>query len=70
MNPLYSIITAGALYTTPIQTQTIYVSNLSATDGRDCGAYYQVTTLPQIVPVTPAVIPLEQPIQEQEHEND
>jgi hypothetical protein len=69
MNPLYSIVTAGALFTTPIQTQTIYVANLSATDGRDAGAYYQVTTLPQIVPVTP-IIPLEQPIQESEHEND
>jgi hypothetical protein len=31
------------------QTQTIYVANLSATDGRDAGAYYQVTTLPQPV---------------------
>jgi len=46
------IYTAIAPIQQPIQqpqTQTIYVANLSATDGRDAGAYYQVTTLPQPV---------------------
>ena len=70
MNPLYSIVTAGTLFTAPIQTQTVYVANLSTTDGRDAGAYYQVTTLPQIIPVTTEIIPIEQPIQEQEHNDD
>jgi hypothetical protein len=42
------IYTAFAPIHQPVpQTQTIYVANLSATDGRDAGAYYQVTTLPQ-----------------------
>ena len=42
------IYTAFAPIQQPVpQTQTIYVANLSATDGRDAGAYYQVTTLPE-----------------------
>lgn len=60
MNPyLYPIVTAG-MAIAPIQQppvpQTVYVANLSATDGRDAGAYYQVTPMPQPYPVTPYVV--------------
>ena len=63
------IYTAIAPIQQPIQqpqTQTIYVANLSATDGRDAGAYYQVTTLPQPVQepayiMNPVMLPATQP---------
>jgi len=50
------------------QPQTIYVSNLSATDERDSGSYYQVTTLPQMMPIIPPDMPIEnqQPINYQD----
>ena len=63
------IYTAIAPIQQPIQqpqTQTIYVANLSATDGRYAGAYYQVTTLPQPVQepeyrMNPVMLPATQP---------
>jgi hypothetical protein len=61
MNPLFQFITAGALYTAPIQTQTFYIANLSEPDGAKCGEYISVT--PEITQkieysVTPCVIPV------------
>lgn len=52
MNPLFPIITAGAMYIQPIVPQTYYVANLSETDGAKCGEYIAVS--PQIVPQIPA----------------
>jgi len=60
MNPLLPIITAGALYTTPIVPPTYYVSNLSETDGSKCGEYISITQMPAQIPLqtlTPPVIP-------------
>jgi hypothetical protein len=60
MNPLFPIITAGAMYIQPIVPQTYYISNLSETDGAKCGEY--ITIIPQqpiIAPeyrITPDVI--------------
>jgi hypothetical protein len=43
MNPLFPIITAGAMYIQPIVPQTYYIANLSETDGAKCGEYISVT---------------------------
>jgi len=71
MNPLIPIITAGALYTTPIVPPTYYVSNLSENDGAKCGEYISVTPIPNTViqtqsMITPVIIDQE----ERESEND
>jgi len=60
MNPLIPLVTAGSLFAPiqPIPMQTIYVANLSATDGRDAGAYYTIYPQPQVPEyrITPCVI--------------
>lgn len=43
MNPLFPIITAGAMYIQPIVPQTYYIAYLSETDGAKCGEYISVT---------------------------
>ena len=70
MNPLFPLITAGAMYTTPIAPQVYYIANLSETDGSRQGEYITITPISPVQnpvqTITPLVI---EPVQSESSED-